>query len=1036
MAMRRVVAAFTLLITILLVVAPPGGTLSNVAQGTVVAPGAPGPVAGTPVAVPTQQPAPPVLSAAQQTLVQQLKTQAGGRLRISFHAVTGQVRFLGADPAQPIKGSQPLLPGAAPETVARAFLADYGSVFGLTDQGRELTVMRSESLSDGRSFVHFQQTVGNVPVMGGELIVQVGSGQGIISANGELLPHAKAAATPRIAAGDARSRALQAVAKADGLALTDLSASEPALWIYDPALLGAPGAQLAQLVWRVEVRAASRSDVDELVLVDALHGGVTLHFNQVETSLDRRIYDNVNDPSAGLPGKGPVRTEGQGATGIAEVDKAYDYAGDVYNYYQNNFGRDSLDGMGMPMIVTVRYCDPSSSCPYANAFWNGQQMAFGQGFVTDDVMGHEMTHGVTDHESHLFYFMQSGAINESLSDIFGEFIDQTNGRGNDDPSVKWLIGEDLPIGAIRSMSNPPLYGQPDRMTSSYWDCADWATDNGGVHNNSGVGNKAAYLMVEGGTFNGHTVTGLGLTKTAKIWYEAATNLLTSGADYSDLSDSLIQACTDLVGTSGITSADCTQVENVVAATEMNQQPLLCAEPEAPVCSAIQTVNNVWFDNLEDPANSQWTVGTLAGSNIWFYPQNPNPYSDWDPTYATSGVYNMWGDDAGITTDGYIAMKTGVTLPANAYLHFNHAYLFEQGYDGGVVEYSLDGSSTWQDAGNLFTDGGYTGTLGGVSPLAGRRAFTGYTYGYVSSRLNLSSLAGHSVRFRFRISTDSSIGGLGWFIDDVRIYTCETPAGLPGAFLPLVMRVVPTPTPTPTPRLGINGRLTYHGSAASGLKLSLVRYDGANTYLVAATVTGSDGRYNFAGVPSLPAGQEYYVEYDNTPSDPNPGPGYLYSWYGNRITTYTAGATAAGGDFDVADIPLVSPAYGAYVTLPAWFSWTSRGISGDNYRLFFYYPAGYSVAASNYLGGSTSFYLGGLPAGWPSGSGYFWWVDVFRGSNPDSTPYNYGTSYGTGWVTIYYSAGALQGASASGSSLAPAPRELERMGIGRAASAPH
>src|SRR5678809_204665 len=95
--------------------------------------------------------------------------------------------------------------------------------------------------------------------------------------------------------------------------------------------------------------------------------------------------------------------------------------------------------------------------------------------------------GVTQYTSNLFYYYQSGAINESLSDVFGEFIDQTNGHGNDAPSVKWLLGEDVAgLGAIRDMKNPSSFGQPDRMTSPYYYTG--SGDSGGVHTNSGVNN--------------------------------------------------------------------------------------------------------------------------------------------------------------------------------------------------------------------------------------------------------------------------------------------------------------------------------------------------------------------------------------------------------------------------------------------------------------------------------------------------------------------------------------------------------------------
>jgi bacillolysin len=132
------------------------------------------------------------------------------------------------------------------------------------------------------------------------------------------------------------------------------------------------------------------------------------------------------------------------------------------------------------------------------------------------------------------------------------------------------------FGAIRDMKNPPLFNDPDRMQSPLYTADISETDSGGVHTNSGVNNKAAYLMTDGDTFNGKSVTGLGIPKVAKIYYEVQTNLLTSASDYNDLYAALQQACTNLTGTSGITSSDCQGVKDAVDATEINLQP-----PTAP-----------------------------------------------------------------------------------------------------------------------------------------------------------------------------------------------------------------------------------------------------------------------------------------------------------------------------------------------------------------------------------------------------------------------------------------------------------------------
>jgi hypothetical protein len=668
--------------------------------------------------------------------------------------------------------------------------------------------------------------------MGGELIVQMNEGKDVLSVSGEVLPDIKVDTSPMIGQGTAQQNALESIAKDYGISVGDLTASNPELWVYNPALLGGSGVRMNSLVWRIEVTDINMLTLKELVLVDAHLGVVALHFSEVDTAKSRQIYDNQNNPANLLPGPNLVRSEGQPAINDPDVDKAYDYGGDTYDFYWTNHSRDSLDAAGMALVSTVRYCstNPLSDCPYPNAFWNGAQMVYGEGYASAaDVVGHEMTHGVTDHESRLFYFMQSGAINESLSDIWGEFIDRTYVNPNDN----WLMGEALAGGAIRSMSDPTLFYQPDKMSSSNYFCGSWsgADDNGGVHTNSGVGNKAAYLMVAGGVFNGKTITPLpgGMPEVAKIYYEVQTHMLTSAGDYADLYTDLRQACTNLIGSGVTTAADCQQVRNALDAVEMDAQPTYCPATEAPLCIEGQVPVNIFFDNLENPALGNWTHAAIIGNDEWYYPQNSHSYS-FDATYATSGENNFWGYDVEVMSDYYIALTKNIALLGGTtpYLHFNHAFAFEEPYyDGGVVEYSTDSGATWSDAGSLMDNNGYTGYISDIAdnPLGGRQGFVGYSNGYISSRLNLVSLVGKNVRFRFRIGTDSGTDGFGWFLDDIRAYTCAapqtptvTPIGKRIVSLPLVLRgkpsLTPSPTtqPTPTSRPSLPGTLNAAGDA--------------------------------------------------------------------------------------------------------------------------------------------------------------------------------------------------------------------------------
>jgi hypothetical protein len=484
-----------------------------------------------------------------------------------------------------------------------------------------------------------------------------------------------------------------------------------------------------------------------------------------------------------LPGKllctasEPNCTDG----GDAHADAAHQHAADTYAFYSTYHGRDSLDDAGMPIISSVHY-----DSNYTNAYWDGDQVIYGDAYgypLADDVVAHELTHGVTDYTSKLFYYYQSGAINESFSDLWGEFIDQTNGLGDDSPAVKWLIGEDISgLGAIRDMEDPTAFSHPDKMTSPnyYIGSADvgFFGDNGGVHTNSGVNNKAVFLLTDGGTFNTYTITSLGMNKVAAIYYEVQTRLLTSGSDYGDLYNALYQGCLNLVGgAEGITSSNCTEVREAAQAVEMNLEPVLGYNPHAEHCPAGGMPVILFSDDFES-GTANWS---FSGGN-WSLATG----------YATSGDYFLWGDDAPFNSDTNASMNLDISLPQGSqpFLIFNHAFgLEDPDYDGAWLEYSTNIGGSWGDAQAFFGDGRtYTGAINtttgfGDNPHTGRSAFVGDSHGYVSTRYDLTSLAGSDVRFRWRMSTDSLYYDLGWFLDDVRIYIC----GNNFVYMPLIMR---------------------------------------------------------------------------------------------------------------------------------------------------------------------------------------------------------------------------------------------------------
>lgn len=747
-------------------------------------------------------------------LVRQLVDASRGSARIDKYNGTDKVRFVGTPAGKAIRRPSGVAADAAPETAARAFFNSYGRLFGVRDAARELSVTKTRTGTGGVRTVRLQQSHDGIPVVGGDLVVQLERDNDIVSAYGETTSR-PATTTPRVGAEAARAIALAVIAKGRGVGESALRASAPSLAVYDSTLLGGPGLGVPTLVWRTEVTAATGQEMRELVLVDAARGIVALHFDQLAHAKDREVCDNHNARTPTDACSSPVFTEVSGPLpgDTSDAAKAYDFAGDTYDFFFDRFGRDSLDNAGMKLTSVVRFCPPEipgapaefqPPCPFPNAYWNGTHMVYGAGFASaDDVVGHELTHGVTDNESQLFYFYQSGAINESLSDIFGEFIDQTNGAGNDSASAKWLLGED--IGAIRNMKNPPAFGDPDSMTSTLYSDLPvthdfW--DNGGVHANSGVGNKAAFLMTDGGTFGGKTVTGLGIQKAARIWYDAAL-ALTSASEYRTLYNVLQQACANAVGgAEAVTVEDCVEVKDAVDAVKMSLQPTLRGRTGvfAPTCPGSTLQTPVKFeDDLENPGLGNWSTSSIwdpeadgsyvtnpSENGLWYYPQSTQPWAPygWDPTYATSGATNMWVDAAWEKVDSSITRTSGVAVTEGTFLQFNHAHLFEFDpaaklfFDAGVVEYSADEGPYTTVPSTWFTDNGYNGTVynGGTvtsrGRLAGKRAFVGNSKGYTSSRIYLGVLKDKSVRLRFRYATDHGGGFYGWFIDDVSVYDCN------------------------------------------------------------------------------------------------------------------------------------------------------------------------------------------------------------------------------------------------------------------------
>ena len=526
---------------------------------------------------------------------------------------TGKVIFVGTDAGAPIAPPAGVTSSSPAGRAALEYLRAHAGPLGLS--GSELGITGVSSASAGRFVVRTQQSVSGAPVLGGELIVNLTADNRILSVSGEAEPVGDFAARPKVSRNQAERAAIAAVAGREHVHRSELAARDDGLAVYSPSLFGGHGATI--LARELLVYSATRADIVKRVLVNARSGAVRRTFELVQDALNRQICDDNNVRNPDTDCTTPVLSEGGTYGGaVADVQPAYNFLGDTYNFYNSRFTRDSIDGAGMALKATVRWCDnatqPSppnppntfvNACPLNNAYFSpftpatASQMFIGQGVGSDDIMGHELTHGVTMFESGLVYLNESGAMNESLSDVFGESVDLVNGAGTDTAATRWQIGEDSSLGVIRNMSNPPAFNDPDKMTSRFWGFD--AADAGRVHTNSGVSNKAYFLLVDGQAFNTFTVTAIGLEKAIRVFYDAQTNILTSGSDYGALANALRQACTNLTGTSGIVAADCTQVNNAVLATEMDTE---AAAPDTQIDSG---------PGLTDNPSPTWTFSVPA-----------------------------------------------------------------------------------------------------------------------------------------------------------------------------------------------------------------------------------------------------------------------------------------------------------------------------------------------------------------------------------------------------------------------------------------
>jgi bacillolysin len=752
---------------------------------------------------------------------------------------------------------------ATPQARALTFLSQHGALIGLNDVERqfmagqvnpltglgsvaasapasELRVARVNTDELGVTHVRFEQFYKGVRVFGAQTVVHMNN-RGITAVNGDFVPDINLGTTPRVTAANAAQIAVVALGKQ--LRLGNLRATKTELSVYRMGLLEG---YYGQSVLAYNVQVAGPGKVLEQVWINAVSGAILNQISLSEGALYRIAYTPQYDPNN--PNMFVVRKEGDPPLSPipgqnTAIDNLYDYTGQTYNFYASAFGRDSYDALGKTMRTVLLAND---QCP--NAYWNGSTTNYCPGFDEDDVVSHEWSHAYTEYTHGLIYSYQSGALNESYSDIFGETVDLINGvdgsGGSDNVNhaqytdvngqfvktgggARFQIGEDFQglnqpaAGILRDMYTPSVFGNPDKVSSANYSCG--SGDNGGVHNNSGVPNHAYALAVDGGTFNGQTINGIGLTKAAPIWFRAESVYQTPTTNFAAHQQAIETSCSDLIGkdiyvlktntttrtisAEKITPQDCQEVHKALLAVEMSNPTTQCnfpplLDPATPdVCQGASTILN---EDWESGSLNGWTLASVGERNnaAGMIEANPDwPNTNWTirgtlpdgrPGKAAFAIDSTGGScAAGGDISGHFALiSPAINVPSGAtrlQLSFDHYVETESGFDGGNLLVKVNNGAftlvpqdkyIFNRPNTQLTAAVNPGGNASTDPKAGEDAWTGSNIStgkgsWGTTLVDLSSLAqpGDTIQLKYDFGQDGCGGATGWFVDNVRVFNC-------------------------------------------------------------------------------------------------------------------------------------------------------------------------------------------------------------------------------------------------------------------------
>ncbi|CAN5577986.1 hypothetical protein BH10ACI2_BH10ACI2_23130 [soil metagenome] len=658
----------------------------------------------------------------------------------------------------------------------------------------EFTAKRVEIDDLKMAHTHVQQKIGGVPVWEGEAIVHLRPDGQLSLVTDELKEGIAINTKPNFKERQAIRLACSDFINCDGL--TDAPTAD--LWIYR-------GEDRDHLTWRIQLRREDGTDQTSMpvIFVDAQTGQKVYEYDNLQTASGSSLYSGtvtLSTSSVGSTfymedltrkqGTFNMNNTGNTSTGSGGTQSRYTDADDVwsstaqqagvdahygaamtYDYYKNVHGRNGIDGNSGPGSTTAAANSAIAMVPsrvhfgasYNNAFWNGSSMTYGDGngttftpLVTLDIAGHEMTHGVTERTANLTYSKESGALNESLSDIFGSMV-ESYARGGVVDGDTWKIGEQAYTpgtagDALRRMDNPNAVGDPDHYSLRLYPgtCSPSnANDQCGVHTNSSISNHTYFLAAAGGTnrVSGVAVTGMGTTDAARIWYRALTVYMTASTNFAGARTATLNAATDLFGAA---SSQYTTTATAWCAVGVGSCPVApTPTPTAtPIPTATPTPSPTPTPTAELIVNGGFETSALpwvSSGTGYFYTANGN-----SPHGGTGYVY--FGVNNSVTGQAYQT----VSIPASA---------------TGTMTFWLNVTSsettTTTAYDKLFVE--VRGTSGNLlTTLATYSNLNKTTQGVYSQRsFNLAAYKGQTVRIQFRSTMDSSITST-FRVDDVSV----------------------------------------------------------------------------------------------------------------------------------------------------------------------------------------------------------------------------------------------------------------------------